>query len=39
MSLPTEFDNILILIIALFLFIEGVEDMTTYIALISIFFA
>ena len=39
MSLPTEFDNILILIIALFLFIEGVEDMTTFIALIAIFLA
>lgn len=39
MSLPTEFDNILILILALFLFIEGVEDMTTYIALIYIFLA
>lgn len=39
MSLPTEFDNILILIITLFLFKEGVEDMTTYIALISIFMA
>ena len=36
MSLPTEFDNILILTIALFLFIEGVEDMTTYIALFFI---
>ena len=39
MSLPTEFDNILILIIALFLYIEGVEDMTTYIALAFIFMA
>lgn len=39
MSLPTEFDNILILIIAAFLIIEGVEDMTTYIALFSIFMA
>ena len=39
MSLPTEFDNILILIVALFLFVEGVEDMTTYIALAFIFMA
>ena len=39
MSLPTEFDNILILIIALFLILEGVEDMTTYIALIAIYMA
>ena len=39
MSLPTEFDNMLILIIALFLFIEGVEDMTTYIALMLIYLA
>ena len=39
MSLPTEFDNILILIIALFLFIEGVEDMTTYIVLALLYFS
>ena len=39
MSLPTEFDNILILIITLFFILEGVEDMTAYIALFFIFLA
>ena len=33
MSLPTDFDNILILTILFFLLIEGVEDMTSYITL------
>ena len=36
MSLPTELDNILILIVTLVLFLEGVEDMTTYAALLFI---
>ena len=39
MNLPADFDNILILTIALFLYKEGVEDMTTYIALSLVFIA
>lgn len=39
MNLPADFDNILILILALFLIKEGVEDMTTYIALFLVFIA
>lgn len=39
MNLPANFDNILILTIALFLYKEGVEDMTTYIALFLVFIA
>ncbi len=37
MNLPTDFDNILILILAIFLLKEGVEDMTTYLALFFVF--
>lgn len=39
MNLSADFDNILILTIALFLYKEGVEDMATYIALFLIFIA
>ena len=38
MNLQTDFDNLLILCVGLFLFLEGVEDMTMFTALLLLFF-